>query len=289
MRIKLALLAIAVACAAAPAAAAAKAPKKIYYVSLGDSLAVGYQPHSTGSASTTKHGYPNVLAKAERKRFKGLKLVAFGCAGETSGSIMSNSAACSYQRQPNQLAAADSFIRAHRRQIAFITIDIGANDVDGCAKNGSVDINCVTNGVATIGKNLPVIGKRLRQAAGKRATILGMTLYDPFLQYWLKGDDTSRSLASASVALAQSVNKTITTGFAKHKIPVAPVDTAFGTYTPFDQTTALAGQPGPVPVAVANICKYTFMCNPPPVGPNIHATNAGYQLIADTFAKALKK
>jgi hypothetical protein len=29
------------------------------------------------------------------------------------------------------------------------------------------------------------------------------------------------------------------------------------------------------------------MCAPPPVGPNIHANDVGYQVIADTFAARL--
>lgn len=287
MRFKSALVAAVAACALVPAAAQA-APKKIYYVSLGDSLAVGFQPHADGSASTTKRGYVDDLFKTERKKFHGLKNVKFGCAGEKTASIMGDSSACSYQQAPDQLTAAEQFIRAHKSQIAFITIDIGANDVDGCAKNGAVDLNCVTTGVNTIKKNVPVISKRLRKVAGKSTTIVGMTLYDPFLQYWLKGDDNDKNLASVSVSLAQGVNKTLTTSFAKQKISVAPVDTAFSTYTPFDQTTTLAGQSGPVPIAVANICKYTFMCNPAPVGPNIHANDAGYKLIANTFAKLIK-
>lgn len=288
MRKRFALLAAVAACALMPAAAQA-APKKIYYVSLGDSLAVGYQPHANAPAATTRSGYVDDLFKTERKRskFHGLKNVKFGCAGETTSSIMGDPANCSYQQERNQLAAATRFIRAHRRQVAFVTIDIGANDVDSCAKGSSVDLTCVSNGVNAIKADLPVIAKRLRSAGGKNTQILGMTLYDPFLQYWLKGDDTDRNLASLSVALAQTVNKTLTTGFGKQKIKVAPVDTAFSTYTPFDQTTTFGGQAG-VPVAVANICKYTHMCDPAPEGPNIHANNAGYKLIASQFAKLIK-
>jgi hypothetical protein len=38
---------------------------------------------------------------------------------------------------------------------------------------------------------------------------------------------------------------------------------------------------------VANICEFTYMCDAPPVGPDIHATVAGYSLIADTLMGAL--
>jgi hypothetical protein len=42
-----------------------------------------------------------------------------------------------------------------------------------------------------------------------------------------------------------------------------------------------------LPVNVANICEFTYMCAADPVGPDIHANNAGYALIADTFASLL--
>jgi hypothetical protein len=44
---------------------------------------------------------------------------------------------------------------------------------------------------------------------------------------------------------------------------------------------------GTIPVAVAETCKLTWMCKAPPVGPNIHASTAGYKEIAKVFAAAL--
>ena len=45
------------------------------------------------------------------------------------------------------------------------------------------------------------------------------------------------------------------------------------------------GGPG---VPNPNICTYTWMCTAPPLGPNIHATDIGYSVIADTFAAAIQ-
>ena len=42
-----------------------------------------------------------------------------------------------------------------------------------------------------------------------------------------------------------------------------------------------------VPLNVATICQYTYMCDPAPVGPNIHANPAGYEAIALSFASVL--
>jgi hypothetical protein len=50
-----------------------------------------------------------------------------------------------------------------------------------------------------------------------------------------------------------------------------------------DVFTAFGGPGVPNP----NICTYTWMCTAPPLGPDIHATDLGYRVIADTFAAAI--
>ena len=56
---------------------------------------------------------------------------------------------------------------------------------------------------------------------------------------------------------------------------------AFHTYESLSKTETYHKQQ--VPVAVVEICKLTWMCAAPPVGPNIHANAAGYRLIAGAF------
>ena len=64
----------------------------------------------------------------------------------------------------------------------LITVDIGANDVDGCATVPASEVlTCVNNGLATINANLPKILAGLKKAAPKGTTFAGMTLYDPVL------------------------------------------------------------------------------------------------------------
>jgi lysophospholipase L1-like esterase len=54
----------------------------------------------------------------------------------------------------------------------------------------------------------------------------------------------------------------------------------------FSDTAPLPGV-GTVPLNVARICGWTWMCAPAPVGPNIHANAAGYQQIAAAFEQAI--
>jgi hypothetical protein len=54
---------------------------------------------------------------------------------------------------------------------------------------------------------------------------------------------------------------------------------------PGSQNATYKGQT--VPVAVARICQWTWMCAPAPRGPNIHANATGYKQLAKTFKKSI--
>src|SRR4051794_41896198 len=65
---------------AVPSAAHA-AKKPLYYVSLGDSYAAGYQPVPRPHGATTRHGFAYQLVGQARKRGYDFTLVNFGCGG----------------------------------------------------------------------------------------------------------------------------------------------------------------------------------------------------------------
>ena len=221
---------------------------------------------------------------AERQFGGALTLVKLGCPGETTTSMLTGAGSpCTY-RQGSQLAAAVAFIRTHRSQVALITIDIGANDVDGCATATTINQTCVTAGIASVEQNLPLILGALRDAAGPRTVIAGMNLYDPFLADYLTGA-AGQALATASVSLDESLNQLIDGSYAAFGVRTADVQDAFST-ADFTDTAPLPGV-GPVPLNVARICGWTWMCAPAPVGPNIHANATGYQQIAATFEQAI--
>jgi lysophospholipase L1-like esterase len=279
-------LMLAAAISLAPATAVA-APH--YYLSLGDSLAQGVQPDATGTSVETNQGYPDQLYAMLKAKYPGLRLVKLGCPGESTTSMMTGKgnryASVCKPAGGSQLQAALRFLRRHHKagEVPLITIDIGANDVDGCVSGGNLDTTCLTNGGASIAKNEPLIAKRLRAAAPKHTKLATMTLYDPFLAGYLQGG-TSKLLAEASVSLAKTINGTIASAYRFRGGVAADVASAFGTYDLTD-TTSLAGQV--VPVSVAQICALTWECAPAPQGPNIHANQEGYALIAKTFASAV--
>jgi lysophospholipase L1-like esterase len=287
MRIKLIVAAAAVAAVMclAPAGALAQghASGTQYYLALGDSLSRGAQPNTTGATVPTNKGYANDLRAIEKKKFEGLTLEQLGCLGETTTTMM-NGGICTYSAG-SQLKQAVQFLQAHKGHIAFVTIDIGANDVDNCIVGGVIDLQCVAAGQASIQTNVPKIAAQLRKAAGNNVPLIGMTYYDPFLAAWLQGTG-GMTLAGESQALAKAVNSSISSGFRSAKFRVANVAQTFLTGKAFTVVTQLPPI-GTVPVGVANICQLTWMCAPPPQGPNIHANVAGYSAIAQTFAGKL--
>src|SRR5205807_484447 len=103
-------------------------PVQKFYLALGDSLSRGAQPNTAGKTVAGHHGYSDQLFAVEKKKIKHLKLVELGCLGEST-TTMINGGKCKYAAG-SQLKAAVKFIKKHKKDIAFVTIDIGANDVD---------------------------------------------------------------------------------------------------------------------------------------------------------------
>jgi lysophospholipase L1-like esterase len=274
-------------------AAQAAAPAR-YYLALGDSLAQGMQPNPAGLTVNTNEGYVDQLYATEKARIPGLKLVKLGCGGETTTSFLTgrgNSAdALLLGCNPaggSQMKAAARFLRVHRRrgEVALVTLDIGANDVDGCVAKAAIDTSCVIRGVERISANLPVILRRLRGAARPGTPMAAMTLYDPFLSLYLTPGEQAEALAS--VSYARNVNEGLARFYRAAGFRVAHVDTAFATYAT-TQTATLDGQSAPVPRDVTEVCRLTWMCAPSPLGPNIHANRSGYGIIAEAFARAFR-
>jgi hypothetical protein len=73
--------------------------------------------------------------------------------------------------------------------------------------------------------------------------------------------------------------------YAAFDMPVADVAAAFSS-ADFTTMVELA-QFQALPLATAKVCALTWMCVPRPDGPDIHANDAGYELIADTFAAVI--
>ena len=248
-----------------------------YYLALGDSLSQGVQPDAAGVSVETRDGYPDQVYAALRPSHPTLKLVKLGCPGETT-STMINGGTCHYQGG-SQLAAAVGFLRAHRGRVLLLTIDIGANDPEHCGSQPSLTqlASCAATGVPAAVTHLATIMARLKAAAGPGVRIVGMNYYLPALAEWRDGLP-GHVVAWAAERLAANYNDLLDHVYTSAGARVANVFGAFD--------TADFAEQGTTPRNVALLCQWTWACAAPPRGPNQHANQAGYQVIARAFLQA---
>lgn len=276
--------------AAVPASAASVPPK--YYVSLGDSVAAGWQPDpETGVAGLTNQGYADQLYRRLRDAIPGLMHKKMGCPGETTASMINGG--CPHRGllgygttpQTSQLAQAAAFLAAHPGEIAFITIDIGVNDVLGCLAAADPPACAATTIGKQVAPNLVTIVGTLRAVTGGTVPIVGMNYYNPYLAVWLEGippdGPAGPGMAQLTNTLAAGLNGALATvyGHPALQVPVADVFTAFRT----TRWQMVGGEP----FNVFRVCQYTWMCYGDPPFANIHPNRRGAGVIASEFQKIL--
>jgi hypothetical protein len=209
----------------------------------------------------------------------GLQLVKLGCPGETT-STMIDGGVCRY-RGGSQLAAAVAFLRAHRGRVFLVTIDIGANDPEACGGQPALGkiASCAGTGIPAAVTHLTTIVATLKDAAGPGVRMVGMTYYLPALASWRDGLP-GHAVAWLAEKVAATYNQWLDRVYTNSGTGVADVFGAFDTADFAKQGTST------VPRNVALLCQWTWACAAPPRGPNQHANQAGYQVIAGTFLQA---
>lgn len=252
----------------------------LYYVALGDSYSVGYQPWPTPGATG---GYTVPVA-----RDADLRLANFGCGGATTASILvdkgcaapfgppASTDAIAYPDQ-TQAEAAESFIRRHRGEIGLITVSIGGNDVTRCFQRRTW-IACFASALGALRADVSTLAKGLREAAGPHVPLIGLTYPDVLLGLWVHPPGrTDEILATVSVSAFRSfINPTLARAYSTADGTFLDITAATGAYIPLSQTVSLAPY-GPVPVAVARVCQLTWYC----AKGNVHADTAGYRVMAN--------
>jgi lysophospholipase L1-like esterase len=202
-----------------------------------------------------------VLYDLVRERTPNLHVKNFGCGGESTTSMIEGGFPFDYRcgyGPSSQLAEAVAFLQEHRGQVAFVTVDIGANDL-------------FTGGAAAIAVNLPVILAQVRAAAGPDVPIVGMNYYDPFVApIWFSTHDLAAVAAEA--ASLRTFNDFVEGVYATAGVPVADVEAAFQV----NDLTLVDG----VPLNVVRACEWTWICT----AGDIHANDGGYAVIANAFA-----
>lgn len=251
-----------------------------FYLSLGTSLSVGIQPDATGENQLTNTGYADQLHQLLRLKQRRLQHVKLGCPSETTTTmILGGSLFCPYPLG-SQLAQAVDFLRTNRGAVSLVTLDMGANDLLPCAGAAGIDPVCIFNAFVDVQTNLPFILSELRSAAGPGVPIVAMNYYNPFVAAWLQGPP-GEEFARQSALLLGQFNDLLEAIYAGFAVPVGDVARAFHA-DDFDTVPVLG-----LPLNVLLVCQWTWMCAPPPQGPNVHGNRTGYFVIALTLAAAL--
>jgi lysophospholipase L1-like esterase len=280
-----------------------------YYISLGDSYSVGYQPLPSPGGATS--GYTGYVAEKLK-----MNLENFGCGGATTTSILTYTGICgtggSYSPPAatdvgpvisgdSQVQNAEAFIAANPGKVGLVTVSIGGNDVTACAAAAS-PVSCVEGVVSSIQSNVTSLVDDIRTSLNSSddssASIVGLTYPDVILGAWLYPDlppnnAAGETLAGESQAAFQVlINPALKTAYdSVTGGSFVDVTAATGAYTPLTDLANLPKSTGitlpkhtQVPKAVVEVCKLTYYCT---LG-NIHANTKGYTEIGKLITKALK-
>lgn len=227
-----------------------------YYLSLGDSLAYGYQPFAPIRQG---FGYYDFLSTGLEALNPSLQPLNLGCPGESSTTFLNGGcpAAVLNRYTGTQFDTALSFLKAHQGQVSPITYVMGANDLLQII----TDTAKLTATLQTFAVNEDRILKALREAA-PTADIVTLDYYNPFV---VAITDTAQ--VPASVAPTLALNSIIDKTAARYNVKVANMFAAFNT-----------------PVQSPLLCNLTYICSP---FHDIHPTIAGYRLMTEVLAATL--
>lgn len=247
------------------------------YLALGDSLAFGYTDalfealSPEEDASGFDFGYVDDFASYLRPSYTQLTVVNDSCPGETTESFVEGP--CAYgQSHPlhhpyggSQLSDALAYIHAHPGEVTLITIDIGANDANftferKCKFNGLCMFEHMSEVLGEIDANLNHILGSLREAA-PLATIVMVGNYNP---YGSTVEDSN-----------------LFTGYLNDVYEEAAKEVGALFANPYPVFNPGGAREG------TTICELTYMCSHTP--PDIHATELGYEAIAEVIETAYQR
>jgi lysophospholipase L1-like esterase len=249
------------------------------YLALGDSLAQGVQK-LRGRYRTTDQGYPDALAARLRRSGTPVRLARVGCSGATARSLLQAGWTCDPPTPAplpyaddgpatSQLAWAEGWLRRRGDRPTLVTLDVGANDLLGCATPDADRVRaCFAERLPTVERRLAEAARRLRAAAGSRTVLAAITYYDPAVALVRIGATRDAAVAFHD-AVRRRANPAILRIFGAEGFVVGRVDRAFGS----DRPATEAG-------VVDTTCRLTRLCTQA----DFHPTAAGYARIADALA-----
>ncbi len=241
-----------------------------YYLALGDSIAYGFQPNKPKASppSAFDTGYVDVFAARLRKLAPKIRVVNYGCPGESTVTFtrggcegLADVEALHDPFRGSQLDAAVSFLQAHSGQVSPVTVTLFGNDwfpvFDTCKGNLACVRKRAPGVIASFGSRLTSILERLRAAApGSEIIVTGAWNIDP---------DSLEQLRPVYRSLDTAIARAATAARAR-----------------FANTRAVFNPPGSLRMQRARLCALSFICSKG----DPHPTDAGYRAIAGAVMAA---
>ena len=263
MKLRLSILAMSFAALIATPGAPASS-RGDFYLSLGDSLAQGYQPiggplKSGNAPPGYNHGYADELFKLTRERYEQLQEVKLGCGGETTTTLRFGGGFYSYE-QGSQLDAAAAFLEEH------------GGERSPSSRSTSAGTTCW---VAGVGDRRKPPGNRRHAAGCGRAERAD------------RRDELLRPIRRARL-VRNAKPRCPRVGGREHRrvqrLPRGHLRHISASRWPTSSAFSLTDvtiQPSELPLNVQRACEWTWMCS---IG-DIHANSEGYAVIARAFAE----
>jgi lysophospholipase L1-like esterase len=231
------------------------APQR-YYLALGDSITYGIQPGRGRQPPTSDKGYVDLFAARLRTLSPKIRLVNYGCPGESS--VTFTRGGCPWLAEGQklhdpfrgaQLKAALSFLRAHKGQVSPITLTLWGNDLAPLSAKGKG----APKAIASFASRLDSILAQLRKAA-PTAEIIVTGAWNPEVDRPKLTEPLYRSL-DAAIARTSVASR-------------ARVAKMYQVFNP--------------PGNIRRVCVLSHICSKGDPHPN----DAGYRAMADVFFSA---
>lgn len=248
------------------AKAASLVGPKANYLALGDSLAFGFQPDGDFN-----HGYADFFFRDLRGHGTA-RLTNLACSGETTRTMINGGCIDKIQNKVvypgSQLRAAVNFLRANAANVSPVTLNIGAdnfllnNDIDttNCTVSSRFNSDLATMDADLTNTILPQLSAAMTVNGRMTGDLVVLTYYDPF-----------QNICPNLISNTLLVNQHIVNDVSGFNVTTVDIFSAFG---------------GPT-VPNPNICNYTWMCTNAPTVLAIHATDTGYQVMANAVEQTV--
>lgn len=270
-------------------ASSTRATGPFYYLSLGDSLAEGWQPTP---ADATLHGYSDQVVTDLASQVP-LTLVNYGCGGATTNSALysngctpgDEAADGTYYPTTTMVGAAVAFAQAHPGQVKLISISLGANDYAGCLDDAS-PTKCVAPSLSSMKANLSTLAGDLRSAVGPSVPIIGITDITNDIQHYLTGRAGRTSAKEWLNEFKTVIVPTLQKAYAPSDVTLVNILADIGSFIPWTKEVKYPPY-GKIPLAVARTCQLTWECSTG--NADQHPNSAGYALMAKEIAGAYRQ